>query len=179
MRSVQIYYRRPPAREDLFVQTLVHHTPEVVVTFMERTPLKRPATAEGEVILEPGSPVVWFTFPGLWHDIGRFHLADGTFTGIYANILTPVHFLDPLSWETTDLFLDVWLDHAGRAMLLDEDEFEEALARRWIDNETAEAARTEAARIMEAIRDGAWPPPVVEEWTLERVRERLERSGTD
>jgi predicted RNA-binding protein associated with RNAse of E/G family len=179
MPAVKIHYRRPPAREDLFVQTLVHHTPEVVITFMERTPLKRPVTAEGKVILEPGAPAVWFTFPDLWHDIGRFHLADGTFTGIYANVLTPVHFLDPMSWETTDLFLDVWLDRSGRAMLLDEDEFEEARARGWIDDETAEAARTEAARILDAIRAGAWPPPAVEEWTLERVRERLERSGTD
>ena len=35
--------------------------------------------------------MVWTTYRGdVWHDVGRFHLADGTFTGYYANILTPV-----------------------------------------------------------------------------------------
>ena len=50
----------------------------------------RPTVVNGRAVLEPGAPVVWFTFPGRHHDIGRFHTADGTFTGCYANILTPV-----------------------------------------------------------------------------------------
>src|SRR5690625_7056866 len=66
--------------------------------------------AGDEVILEAGAPAIWFTFPGLWHDIGRFYLLDDTFTGYYTNIMTPVEFHDPLRWSTTDLFLDHWLD---------------------------------------------------------------------
>jgi predicted RNA-binding protein associated with RNAse of E/G family len=173
LTTVQIHYRRPPAREDIFRQTLVARTPEVVVTFMEQTPLPRPVHAGERVILEPGAPAVWFTFPGLWHDIGRFHLADGTFTGIYTNVLTPVVFRDPLSWETTDLFLDHWLDATGQAMLLDEDEFSHAVAEGWINAELERAAREEAARIQRSTGEGVWPPPIVEEWTLERVREEL------
>ena len=63
---------------------------------------------EAEVALERGSDAVWFTFPGLWHDIGRFHRSDGTFTGIYANILTPPLIQPDGVWHTTDLFLDLW-----------------------------------------------------------------------
>lgn len=170
MEEVTIHYRRPPDREDLFVQRLIERTPEVVVTFMERTPLARPVRAGGEVILEAGAPAIWFTFPGLWHDIGRFYLADDTFTGFYTNILTPVEFIDPLQWVTTDLFLDHWLGADGGSTLLDEDEFEEAISRGWISSELESAARDEAARILEASDSGLWPPPIVEEWTLDRVR---------
>ncbi len=52
--------------------------------------VSRPTVVAGRTVLEPGSPVVWFTFPGRHHDIGRFHTPDGRFTGYYANILTTV-----------------------------------------------------------------------------------------
>ena len=176
MSNVHIHYRRPPDRYDVFVQRLIHQDPEVVVTFLDRTPLSRPSVVDGRVILEDGSPVVWFTFPGVWHDIGRFHRADGTFTGFYANILTPVRFLDDDAWETTDLYLDVWLEPGRDPVILDEDEFSEAIARGWIDDATAAAARAEAARLLELAAGNAWPPPPVEYWTLERARIRAQTS---
>jgi predicted RNA-binding protein associated with RNAse of E/G family len=92
------------------VQEQVHAEPGVRVTLLEQAELAQPLLIDGRVVLEAGSPAVWFTFPGAWHDIGRFHRADGTFTGIYGNVLTPVRFLDERTWETTDLFLDVWLE---------------------------------------------------------------------
>lgn len=177
--AVKIHYRRPPDREDLFVQRLIHHAPDVSITLYEGMRLKRPMVIEGRVALEDGSSVVWFTFPGLWHDIGRFHLADGTFTGLYANVLTPVEFIDPLTWETTDLFLDVWQDaEGGEPVILDADELEEALDRGWIDEQTAERAREEAHSILEAARKGHWPPPIVQEWTLERSRRRVQPTSS-
>lgn len=171
--NVHIHYHRPPGRKEIFVQRLVHQTADAVVTFLARTPLSRPVVVDGEVVLEDGSPAIWFTFPGAWHDIGRFHRADGTFTGIYANILTPVRWLDSRTWETTDLFLDLWIDPQGNATVLDEEEWQEAVDRGWLKEELAWAARDEALRLLHLARDGAWPPPVVQEWTLERVREEV------
>lgn len=168
--EVRIHYHRPPDRTEVFVQRLVRRMPGVVVTLLDRTPLRRPLEVDGRIVLENGSPVVWFTFPGAWHDIGRFHRADGTFTGIYANILTPVRFLDDDAWEATDLFLDVWLEPGRDPTVLDEDEFAHAVARGWLDQRTAAAARAEAARILERAAGNDWPPPPVEEWTLERAR---------
>ena len=170
---ITIDYRRPPDRADVFVNRLVHRTPDVIVTIMEHTPLKRPMVIAGETVLENGSPVVWFTFPHAAHDIGRFHRADGVFTGIYANVLTPVAFLDDSHWETTDLFLDVWVKRGGRAELLDEAELEEAESLGWISGATASFARAEAARLMSAAAAGEWPPAVVSEWTLEAARTLL------
>jgi predicted RNA-binding protein associated with RNAse of E/G family len=173
MSTVRIHYVRPPDRETLFVQQLVHRGEDVIVTYVHRTPLDRTLVIGGEVALEPGAPAVWFTFPGAWHDIGRFHRLDGTFTGYYANVITPVEFLAEDEWRTTDLFLDVWKSWRGEVALLDEDELEEAIERGWITAEHAAATRAEAGRLLEAARGPAWPPPHVTEWTLERCRRVL------
>lgn len=171
---VRINYRRPPDRLQVFEQWLVHDGDDVKVTLAEDMPFEPPMRIEGEVVLEHGSDVVWFTFPGAWHDVGRFHRADGTFTGFYANILTPPVMGDGV-WDTTDLFLDVWMTPEGVAMLLDEDELDEALGRELVDAPTADRAREEATRLIRGAGDGSWPPASVREWTLERCRKALGR----
>jgi predicted RNA-binding protein associated with RNAse of E/G family len=142
------------------------------------------------IVLEVGAPVVWFTFPGKSHDIGRFHLRDGSFTGLYANIVTPVDFencsstgidtkstgQNRLEWRTTDLYLDLWLGPAGEVpVLLDEAELSAAVAARHIGEESAATARREAVSLLTAWHEGTWPPPIVNEWTLERARAATNR----
>ena len=133
---------------------------------------------DGDLMLEPGSLALWFTFPDLWHDIGRFHAADGRETGLYANVLTPVEVRGRV-WHTTDLYLDVWRPVGGFARILDEDELEEALRAGHVDAGTAQRAREEAAGLHKRAGDGSWPPPVVEAWSLERALAALDsaRSG--
>ena len=200
-REVRIHYRRPPDREDLFHQTLLLDTDEVKVTLAREMTFEEPIRIGGEVALESGSDVVWFTFPGQWHDIGRFHRADDTFTGIYANVLTPPTFHPGDAWYTTDLFLDVWLPaggkplggegdptgggdagtggaEAGAARILDEEQLAEAVERGWVDPETARRARREAARLVDAVETGTWPPPVVEAWDLTRARGAAQSSSS-
>jgi predicted RNA-binding protein associated with RNAse of E/G family len=173
-RPVRIRYQRPPHREHVFDQTLVHEGDDGLVTFLEEAGVTTPTVVGGRVALEARSPVVWFTFPGAWHDIGRFHSPDGEFTGFYANVLTPVERLGIEEgaevWRTTDLFLDVVLTPDGRVHVLDRDELEEALHRGWIDSDRARAAEREADRLVRAALNGEWPPPIVHAWTLERTR---------
>jgi predicted RNA-binding protein associated with RNAse of E/G family len=171
---VRIHYRRPPDREELFHQTLVHEA-DALVTYVPAAAVRRPTLVAGQPVLETGSPVVWFTFPDAWHDVGRFHLPDGTFTGFYANILTPVEF-DGDTWATTDLFLDVFVSPAGEVSVLDHGELDEAERRGWVDTTLAVRARAEADRLVRAARDGGWPPEVVRDWPLERAR--IAASGT-
>lgn len=168
--AVDIHYRRLPDRVQVFTQAVLEDVGSHVVTFLAAAELPRPVTVGGRVVLEPGSPVVWFTYPGAWHDIGRFHRADGTFTGTYANVLTPVR-MQRGRWDTTDLCLDVWLGADGRVEVLDEDELDEALARGWTDAATAARAREEARALADAARAGAWPPAHVAEWPLHRARQ--------
>lgn len=177
MAIVEIEYTRPPDDITIFRQQLVDHTAARTVTFLEHAELKRPVRARAADVLEPGAPVVWFTFPGAWHDIGRFHTRDGRFTGYYANLLTPVEFVTPLHWRTKDLFLDVWLDDSG-ALLLDEDELDAAEASGAIPPEEGRRARQEAGRLLRAAAAGDWPPPVCAEFTLERCLTILAAGGT-
>lgn len=183
IRPLRIHYLRPPDRLTVFRQLLLLASPEVLISFAPATSLSQPVEVNGEVILEQGSPVVWFTFPGIWHDIGRFHRADGTFTGIYANILTPPRLRGEV-WSTVDLFLDVWLPApmvgnrraAGippdaptpHAALLDQEELEDARASGWISPRLYVRAQLEARRLMARVEEATWPPPVVEAWTRER-----------
>ena len=170
---IDIHYLRPPDREQIFTQHLIWEDAEVKITFSTDLSFEPPIRIDGDVVLETGSEVVWFTFPGAWHDVGLFHRADGTFTGTYANILTPCAFEEGGTWRTTDLFLDVWRDPTGRVQILDEKELEEAEARGWVTEEVARRARAEALALKQQAEAGLWPPPVVHEWTLARARERL------
>jgi predicted RNA-binding protein associated with RNAse of E/G family len=169
---VRIHYHRLPDRRETYVQHLVARTDDCIVTFLEHTPLAAPVRVHDQIVLEPGSPATWFTFPGRWHDIGLFHRQTGQFTGIYANVLTPVQMLDANTWETTDLFLDVWLG-GGPPEILDAEELEEALARHWIDPGLAARARREAETIRAAAVAGEWPPAIVADWPLERVHQAI------
>ncbi|HLM68032.1 MAG TPA: DUF402 domain-containing protein [Longimicrobium sp.] len=174
--SVRIHYRRPPDRLQVFDQAVVDDDGEYVVTWLPRAELKKPVMAGGRAVLEPGAPVVWFTYRGdVWHDVGRFHRADGTFTGLYANVLTPV-VMDGGEWATTDLFLDVWMGADGEVEILDRDEFDAALAAGWIDAPTAARALQEAERLAADARAGTWPPAHVHAWTVERARGQLAAS---
>lgn len=171
---VAIHYRRLPDQLRVYDQRVVLEDDDVVVTLSEPLDLDGPMTFEGEVMLEPGSLALWFTFPGAWHDVGRFHRADGRYAGLYANIITPP-VMQAGVWDTTDLFLDVWWPVGGSPQVLDEDELADAKAAGHIGEELAVRAEAEVARLMEAARAGTWPPSVVGEWTLERALETLER----
>ena len=169
---VAIHYRRPPDRLRIYDQRVVHEDDDVIVTLSQPIEADVAMHHDGAIMLERNSLALWFTFPGVWHDIGRFHRADRTFTGLYANILTPPVIDGPI-WHTTDLFLDVWQTPSVTTVLLDEDEFEDARTQGLMDPPTAERAWEEGQRILLEAARGEWPPSCVNEWTLERALEVL------
>ena len=177
LADIAIRYTRPPGRVTVFHQQLVHRTADCIVTVLDHATVEKPVIVRDAIVLERGAPVVWFTFPGAWHDIGRFHTCRCDFTGFYANVLTPVRFVSPQEWETTDLFLDVWLDGHGTA-LLDEDELDAAVVNGAVSAGDALRARAEAAALLEEAAAGIWPPPICHEWTLERAA-AVRRGGPD
>lgn len=166
---ITIHYRRPPDREEIFIQQLVRRSDDCIVTLLAHATITAPMRIDGVVVLEPRAPIVWLTFPGLWHDIGRFHTCAGEFTGYYANVLTPVEGLATPTWRTTDLFLDVWLPVRGAPRMLDADELADAQRLGWVDEPMAVRAAAEAAALVAAARAGTWPPPEARAWTLRRA----------
>jgi predicted RNA-binding protein associated with RNAse of E/G family len=149
-------------------QEVVADAGTYIVTFLPAAAIPKPVQVGEQIVLEPGSPVVWFTYPDRSYDAGRFHRTDGTFTGVYANLLTPVQ-MQGDTWHTTDLCLDVWAGADGSVKILDEDELAEAVEQGWIDTPTAEAARVQADALAAEARHGTWPPQHIRDWTLERV----------
>ena len=174
-RRALIHYRRLPDDEQTFRQPIVQESDDVIVSLTQPLIVDRLPPEDAGPMLETGSRVLWFTFPERWHDVGRFHAADGTFRGFYTNILTPPRLTrshDETTWTTTDLFVDVWCPVRGEVkhvMLLDEDELASALELGHIDVELARRAKGEAEWLAGLARAGAWPPPIVREWTLERA----------
>ena len=168
---VHIHYLRPPDRERVYTQYLISEEEGVKVTYARDLKFDSPIRIAETVVLETGSEVIWFTFPGAWHDIGIFHRADGSVTGTYANILTPCVFEEGGIWRTTDLFLDLWIHPDGRVLTLDEDELDEAEVKGWVDADTARRAREEVGTLSAQAEAGTWPPKIVAEWTLARARE--------
>lgn len=165
---VDIRYTRPPDQVDIYVQELVLDRPDLKVTLLRRFEAERSLSIGEHIILETGAPVVWFVFPDAWHDIGRFHLRSGTFSGYYANLIRPAKMVGE-QWEIEDLFLDLWLDRENHLTVLDEEEFDRAVANRWIDAGTARQARRELDRLICEFQAGRWPPGVVREYDLETV----------
>lgn len=176
MPTVEIHYHRPPDRLDVFTQQLVLDRPDCKVTLHSTPPPARPIRIGEVVVFEPGASVVWFVFPERWYDIGRFHLRDDSFTGYYANLITPPRLHGDI-WIMYDLCLDLWLGAEGSYQILDQDEFDEAVDQRWIDRRTADRARLELEQLIEAVRAGQWPPAIAREIDLGTARALRERQG--
>lgn len=170
---VDIRYQRIGRPAQVYRQIVLESGPDVVVSLQPRTPIAKPLVVDGLTILEPRSPVIWFSFPGKWHDIGLFHRTNGAFMGSYGNILTPVEFVDGRLWKTTDLCLDVWMPRWGAVRLLDEDELDAAEHGGRIGRKLADRARSEARALVHACHAGAWPPPVTHDWSLVKALEVL------
>jgi predicted RNA-binding protein associated with RNAse of E/G family len=173
---IRIHYHRPPDRVTIYSQTLIFDDGRVKVSFAQGLELPEPVRAEGEIILEEGSDAIWFTFPGAWHDIGLFHRTDGSFTGVYANVITPCVFQPGGEWETSDLFLDLWIPSGSDRppVLLDEEELAAAESSGALSRATTERARNEANRLLRAASRGQWPPRLLGRWDRARCQALLE-----
>jgi predicted RNA-binding protein associated with RNAse of E/G family len=167
--SVRIHYHRPDRGTTVFVERIVLDRSDVKVTLLDDYQ-GRDAYAGDQLILSAGAPVVWFVYPGLNRDVGRFHLADGTFTGWYTNLRDPIR-MDGADWYCTDLFLDHWLPADGSAgTWLDEDELAAAMRGGLVDDAQLALVRAERATVNAELAAGRWPPPLASEIDLSSAR---------
>ena len=123
-----------------------------------------PLEVDGAEVIATGYRTVWFLFQGKPYDIGRFYRPDGTWTGYYVDILEPVQWTnaDPRTLHPlVDLFLDIWITPDRRYLVLDEDEFDQAVATGHLSPSQAHHARRTLAELVEQVERGAFPPAIV------------------
>ena len=142
---------------------LLGATDDTIVVAHEASPSK-PVEYLGERVLDSGYWAVWFLFKDQPFDVARFYRPDRTWTGFYADVLEPVRWKgsDPTTIEPIiDLFLDLWIAPDGRYLVLDKDEFDEAVSRRNVTGEQMVYARSVLQNLVEATQRGEFPPAMV------------------
>lgn len=173
-QRVILEYHRPGKPKATYHEWLVLDRPDVKVLLLEQYPGTELRVAD-QVVLGAGAAIVWFVFPEKWHDIGRFHRSDETFTGWYTNLATPVEMRGDV-WSAGDLFLDLWQPVDGGAVWLDEEEFQAAARAGVLDRATRQRVLNERALIDLQVRARAWPPPIARDIDLAQAR-GLQHSG--
>ncbi len=171
-RDIHFQYHRPGKETVVYEETLALDRPDVKVLLQSQYS-GADVVAGSTVILEHGAPIVWYIFAEAWHDVGRFHMSDGSLTGWYTNLSKPVEFRGD-SWVGHDLFLDLWQPAAGDAVWLDEDEFEDAAKSGLLDAATRKRVQNERVLIDLQLKEGSWPPPICQDLDLTQVRSLLE-----
>ncbi len=166
--KIRYQYRRPGKPTTTYDQWLVLDRPDLKVMLLDHF-AGEPFRVGDATVLEPGASIVWFVFPETWHDIGRFHLADDTFTGWYTNLTTPLE-MAGTTWSAGDLYLDLWTPVNGPSIWLDEEEFDAAFKAKRLDAATRRRALNERAIIDLQVAGGDWPPPATKDIDLAQAR---------
>ncbi|MBS7609374.1 DUF402 domain-containing protein [Candidatus Bathyarchaeota archaeon] len=159
MERIIVSYKRPPNRIVNYHHILLYDGNEAIVS---AGTMKLPDSLlmEATKSLKRHYLVLWFNFPLAWHDIGAVYDGQGELRGYYCDIITPIRRI-PKGFRTTDLFLDLWVFPGGRYVILDQDEFEEAIKRKWIGNRWEKRAKMELRSLIAQIEQKRFPPPFV------------------
>jgi len=167
-KTTVIHYFRPPHRLLDIHAELLYVDDEVIVTSHTLEGASEPLVIGGETVIANGYRAVFAEYRKQWHDVAKIFKPDGTeqgFTGYYADINTPSE-LRPDGYWTKDLFLDLWMPpDRSRIVVLDEDEFDEAIRNKWITEDEARSARAELDRLMKLFHQGRFPPRLLERFS--------------
>jgi predicted RNA-binding protein associated with RNAse of E/G family len=155
--------RRLPEEVDEWEHVLLLDTPDLIISEFRFSGLERPTVLEGRTITENGYRGVLFEFAKEWYEIMKIWNFEGGLVGYYCNINTPPKRFEG-GYEVTDLFLDLWVFPDLEHHVLDEDEFEVAIGKGWIDIENAEKARETLDHLVQRVKKGEFPPGVVEKY---------------
>jgi len=147
-----------------FLDELVFRSDQMIVGKSHVTSVNS-VIFDGKTVLARGFSITYFQFLDKWFTIVKIRNLQGEHTGYYCDIVLPPRLLG--EWvEITDLFLDLWVSPDLKYRILDEDEFEEALQKKWIDKEIYEKARMELQRLISKVENKRFPPYLVKD--LER-----------
>jgi len=168
-KDLTFEYTRLPDNVVRWRHWKLHEDSEALVSAFHDPDLPRPLMAGDEVIVEGSFSGISYNFWDKWFNVISVYDERMEFRGYYSDILTPIK----KTWTlvtTTDLFLDLFMFPDGRWKVVDEDEFEEALAKGLMDDGIARSARTALDEISKRAEAGDWPPEIVKRVPSDPVR---------
>ena len=163
-RPVDIIYRRLPSDVRELPGILRQATPARLVI---ESPIRvqTPQRIQRRVIADSGFLAIWFVYRHKWYDVGKFYDRARNLVGYYCDIIKPLNKLLRTPTKTnmiTDLFLDLWITPEGDYIVLDEDEFENAIKRGYLPKNLGNQTWKQMNSLIRAFRAGRFPPVAVQ-----------------
>jgi GrpB-like predicted nucleotidyltransferase (UPF0157 family)/protein associated with RNAse G/E len=164
---LHLRYKRLPNRIQEMYDDLVYKS-EKVIAGRSRITSPHSVAFDGRLVMAAGFSMVYFELMGKWFNVIKIWDLNGRHTGYYCDVSMPPRSLKDGSVEVTDLFLDLWVSPDLRYRVLDEDELEEALEKRWISKQMHRKAKDALNGLIAAVEQKRFPPRLVA-----RLEERL------
>jgi predicted RNA-binding protein associated with RNAse of E/G family len=168
-RDLQFHYTRLPDDLVVYRQWKVHQDGEVLVSVFHEGSLRRPLVADGRAIADRSFFGISYNFWDQWYNVISIYDEDLAFVCYYSDIMTPVQ----KTWNVvtaTDLFLDFVLFPDGTWAIKDADEFEDAVAKGYMDEGIEGIARRTLDELVGRAKAGEWPPECVKRIPADPIR---------
>jgi predicted RNA-binding protein associated with RNAse of E/G family len=167
-RPVTVVYRRLPNDVRELPGILRRESRSRLVVEMVLK-VSSPRRMFGKTVVDTGFTAIWFVYRDRWYDIAKFYDQAGRFTGYYCDILKPQRKLllsRDRTTTLTDLFLDLWITPSGKYVILDEDEFQNAVTQGYISKTLANEARKHLNFLIRQVKRGRFPSKSVKQIEL-------------
>ena len=156
--------RKSPQKTIEVQTTLLFEDEGILVVRSQLINPSKDLVVDRKTVLEKGFSAVVFEFRRRYYGIAKIYDKNKNFTGFFCNINTPIERFED-GYKTTDLFLDLWVYPDGtKYIVLDEDEFEEALKENWLDEKLARKARETLGQLIEMVKEKKFPPKFVKDF---------------
>ena len=155
--TIRLRFVRPPDNVKVWVHELLREDEGVIVQRFSFSELPEPFTVAGRAVVDNGHVGVLYELVGRSLEVIKVYGPGSEFKGYYCNINTSPRPFEG-GYEVTDLFLDVWVFPDLEYVVLDQDEFDEAVRRGWLDTEQADLARSVLGELVEDLDAGRFPP---------------------
>jgi predicted RNA-binding protein associated with RNAse of E/G family len=162
MKTIKLRFIRRPDEVDIWTHELIHQDKEVIISKFKFSNLREPSRIEGKVVVENDYTGICYEFIEKGLEVIKIFDFNEQLTGYYCNINTRPKTFDG-GYEVVDLYLDVWVFPDLRFVVLDEEEFNDAVEKGLVDDDERIFAKRVLSDVLENLRAGNFPPRIVGE----------------
>jgi predicted RNA-binding protein associated with RNAse of E/G family len=116
----------------------------------------KPLIVENTILIDKDFIGIWYCPYKNWHDFASIYDAQKKFKGYYCDICSPIKKISD-GFIITDLFLDLWIYPNGKYIILDQEEFNNAVVQRWMNENQIIKAKSELHNLKKRVRTKKYP----------------------